>query len=513
MKDRKDRKEKKDRRMKKDKKRESLRAAQDPDLINEDETSTKRKRTRKKVNREISTIAYFFVILFVGLLGYLTKFIIVDSPKVINNTYNKRQELLENSVQRGMILGSKGEVLAKSVYDDDDNMTRVYPYDSLFSHTVGRYLKTKTGLENSTTFTLLTSSINPIEKVFNDISGERSKGNNVVTTLDVDLQKVASDALGSNKGAVVVMEPSTGKILAMVSKPTYNPNTVDKKWESLIADTNNESALVNRATQSTYPPGSVYKILTALGYMRQFPDEYKNFTYTCNGKYRIGDDVVKCAGGTHHGEVDLEEAFAKSCNGAFATMLSKMDVNEFKKTNEQLLFNTEFNLDLSVRSSSFTLKSSDSSSLEARTAIGQGNTTTSPMHMAMIASAIANGGTLMKPYMIDRVENYQGHVVSTTTPKSYATLMSGNEAQILTSMMEEVVTKGTATALKTSKYTVAGKTGTAETAGAEPYSWFVGFSSKEANDVVVSVCVEDAGSSSSYAVPIAKKVFAAYYKK
>ncbi|MDO5519654.1 MAG: penicillin-binding transpeptidase domain-containing protein [bacterium] len=509
----KDRKEKKDRRLKKTKKKDVLRAVQEPDLISEDATSTRRKRTRKKVNREILTIAYFFIILFVGVLAYLTKFIIIDSPKVINNTYNKRQELLEDSVQRGMILGSKGEVLAKTVYDDNDNMTRVYPYDSLFSHTVGRYLKTKTGLESSTTFTLLTSSINPIEKVFNDISGERSKGDNVVTTLDVDLQKVASDALGSNKGAVVVMEPSTGKILAMVSKPTYNPNTVEKKWESLIADSNNESSLVNRATQSTYPPGSVYKILTALGYMRQFPNDYEKFTYTCNGKYRIGDDVVKCAGGTHHGEVDMEKAFAKSCNGAFATMLSKMDINEFRKTNEQLMFNTEFDLDFSVRTPSFTLKASDSKSLEARTAIGQGDTTTSPMHMAMITAAIANGGTLMKPYMVDHVENYQGHVVNTTAQKAYATLMSGSEAESLTSMMEQVVKKGTATSLKTSKYTVAGKTGTAETAGAEPYSWFVGFSNKEKNDIVVSVCVEDAGSSSSYAVPIAKKIFAQYYKK
>lgn len=476
------------------------------------ETVPKKKRTRRRVNREISVIAYVFVILFVGLIGYIARFILVDSEDVINSSYNKRQNMLEQTVQRGMILGSNGEVLAKTVYDKHGNMSRVYPYDSLFAHTVGRYLKTKTGLENNMTFKLLTSSSNPIEKIFNDIKGERNIGDNVVTTLDVNLQKVASEALGSKKGAVVVMEPSTGKILAMVSKPSYNPNTVDENWEKLIASDNDDSALMNRATQSTYPPGSVYKIITALGYMRQHPSDYEEFSYTCEGQYKIGDDVVKCAGGTKHGTVNLEEAFAKSCNGAFASMLSQMDVTQFAKTNKDMLFNSSFDFDFPVRKPSFTLTAKDSASLQARTAIGQGNTTTNPMHMAMVVSAIANNGTLMKPYMVDRIESADGSTVSKTVPKAYEELMSESEAAVLTKYMESVVTSGTAKSLKTSSYTVAGKTGTAETAGADPYSWFVGFASKDQPDLVVSVCVEDAGSGSSYAVPIAKRIFAAYYK-
>ena len=470
-------------------------------------------RTRRRMNREIGVIAYVFLILFVALIGYVAHFIMVDSEDVINSSYNKRQNLLEQSVKRGMILGSKGEILAKTVYDKNGDMERVYPYDSLFSQTVGRYLKTKTGLENSFTFKLLTPSINPLEKIYNDIRGERSQGDNVVTTLDVNLQQVASNALGSKKGAVVVMEPSTGRILAMVSKPTYNPNTVEQNWESLIEDSGNESRLMNRATQSTYPPGSIYKIVTALAYMRQFPNTYEQFSYTCDGKYTIGDDVVKCASGKKHGVVGLEEAFAKSCNGAFAAMLAEMDVSKFAKTNKDLLFNTAFDLDIAVRTASFTLTSDDSASLQARTAIGQGNTTTSPMHMAMIVSAIANGGKLMKPYMVDSIQNYHGETVNKYLPESYKTLMSESEAKTLTKYMEEVVTSGTGTKLKTSRYTVAGKTGTAEITNANPYSWFVGFSSDEHPDIVVSVCVENAGSGSEYAVPIAKKIFSAYYKK
>ena len=211
-------------------------------------------RKRKRVNREISLITYIFVGLFVLLIGNYVRFMFVESGDVINSSYNKRQELLAETIERGMILGSKGEVLAKSEYDKDGNMTRVYPYKSLFAHTVGRFLKTKTGLENTMSFPLLTSSINPLEKAWNDIAGERSPGDNVVTTLDVDLQKVASDALGSKQGVVVVMEPSTGKILAMVSKPDYDPNKVEENWDKLTSMSGDESALLNRATQGMYSP-------------------------------------------------------------------------------------------------------------------------------------------------------------------------------------------------------------------------------------------------------------------
>ena len=144
--------------------------------------------------------------------------------------------------------------------------------------------------------------------------------------------------------------------------------------------------------------------------------------------------------------------------------------------------------------------------------MGQGNTTTSPMHYAMIVSAIANGGTLMKPYMVDRIENYHGSVVEKNFPSKYATLMTLSEATVLTELMEEVVSSGTATKLSSKKYTAAGKTGTAQTGRENPTAWFVGFASSEQPDIVVSIVLEDAGSASDYAVPIAKKIFDAYYK-
>ncbi len=476
-------------------------------------TPMKNKATKKKRNRELLVVTYAFVFMVVGMIAYIIRFELVDSKQVINNSYNKRANLLEETIQRGMILGSGGEILAKSEEDSAGNMVRVYPYGSLFSHTVGRYEKSKTGLENSMSFTLLTSSINGLEKAWNGLNGQKSKGDNIKTTLDVNLTEVVNDALGNYKGAVVVMEPSTGRILSMVSKPDYNPNTVSKDWDKIISLEDKDSVLINRATQSTYPPGSIFKIITTLAYIRDHAD-YESFSYDCHGRFQTDRKDVECYKGKRHGKLDLNSAFAKSCNGAFAKMLSETSYDTFMSTAKQLLFNTSFDkLSIPVKGSKVTYNKTDDLWMTAQTAIGQGETTTNPMHMAMIVSAIANDGKLMNPYMVDEVLNADQETIKTFLPSTYTTLMTSKEAEILSGLMESVVTSGTATSLKNKKYTVAGKTGTAEKSGEEPYVWFVGYSSTdEKADIAVSVCIEEGGSSTEVAVPIAKKIFKEYYQ-
>lgn len=477
------------------------------------DTQPGNKVSKKKRNRELLVVTYTFLFMFVGLIVYLVRFELVDSKGIINSSYNKRASLLEETIERGMILGNGGEILAKSEYDKNGNMTRVYPYDSLFSSTVGRYEKTKTGLENSMSFTLLTSSNNGLLKAWNELNGSMNAGDNVKTTLDVDLTQAVSDAIGRYRGAAVVLEPSTGRILAMVSKPDYNPNTVAKDWEDIISLDDSESVLINRATQATYPPGSVFKIITALAYMRDHPD-YDKFHYNCDGSFKTNRKEVECYKGKRHGSLNLTSAFSKSCNGAFAQMLSETSYTTFISTAKQLLFNTSFEeLDFSVKTSKVNYKAEDDLWMTAQSAIGQGETTTSPMQMAMIVSAIANGGKLMQPYMVDEIVSADGDVVETSLPKNYATLMTSKEANVLSKMMEQVVNSGTATGLQTKKYDVAGKTGTAEKSGEEPYVWFVGYSSlKGKADIAISVCIEEGSSSTDVAVPIAKKIFNAYYK-
>lgn len=437
----------------------------------------------------------------------------VNRMNTINNAYNPRQDLLAERFVRGKIYARGGEVLAETVTDSQGVETRKYPYNELFSHVVGRFHKGKTGIELSENFTLLSSNTNIFSQAYTHIEGEKVLADNIVTTLDVNLQKIAYDALGNYKGAVVVTEPSTGKILAMVSKPSYNPNTVIDNWDSLTEDANNNSTLLNRATQGLYAPGSTFKIVTLLEYLREHKD-YNKFSYDCNGHQEFGSDIrINCYGGTHHGKLDLKHALAKSCNSAFSYMGSILDLKSYRKTADGILFNQPIPGFQVYNTSRFVLNENSDKEEVVQTAMGQGKTQMTPYHNALLISAIANGGTLMKPYVVDRVETSTGNVVRSTKQKEYKKLMSEEESAILTDYMTEVVKSGTGTGLKNSSYQVAGKTGSAEydSTGAS-HAWFIGFAPANEPKIAVSVLVEGAGTGSAYAVPIAKKIFDAYLK-
>lgn len=465
------------------------------------------------MNREIVLIAYLFAGLFLCMGLYFTYFLSIKSENVVNSTYNaKRQDLLANRVDRGPILAKNGEVLAKSEIDSEGNTTRVYPYDNLFVHVVGRFENGKTGLELTENFNLLTSNTNPILKIMNELSGKKNPGDAIATTLDVNLQKVAYDALGSHKGAIVVLEPSTGKILAMVSKPDYNPNTILSNWDSLVEDSDNNSTLLNRATQGLYPPGSTFKILTALEYMRESKD-YKKYSYSCVGTEQFGDITINCYNGAIHGEEDLEEAFIHSCNTFFATIGTKLNPASFQQLCESMSFNKELPLKMVYNPSSFVLNKKSDTMERVQTAIGQGKTQITPFHNALIAASIANGGVLMKPYLVDHIENENGDIIKKIVPQVYDTWLTTKEAELLKNYMAGVVEKGTATSLKTSAYQAAGKTGSAEyDSNKSSHAWFVGFAPSDQPQLAVSIIVEGAGTGGAYAVPIAKKIFDAYLK-
>lgn len=466
-----------------------------------------------RTNRDIMRITYIFVGLFVLLLGYFSYFIAMDSDEVINNSYNQRQDLLAKQVTRGNIMSANGEILAQTITDGEGKETRVYPFGSMFVHVVGRFSKGRTGIEASDNFHLLTSNVNPVRMILNELSGKKNVGDNVVTTLDTDIQETAYNALGSNKGAVVVLEPSTGKILAMVSKPDYDPNKIDELWDEMVDKDNNSSALINRATQGLYPPGSTFKILTALEYIRENPD-YEKYSYTCDGKITIDDITINCYNNKKHGKEDLKKSFAKSCNSSFANLGTTLNLASFHKLCETFLFNTALPTNLVYNQSSFVLNSDSPKKEIPQTAIGQGKTQITPLHNALITAAVANGGVLMKPYVVDHIESAGGKTIKKYLPEIYGTLMTPSESQILTSFMTTVVEDGTASALKGKSYTVAGKTGSAEYREGKPaHAWFVGFAPAEDPQIAVSIVVESVGTGSDYAVPIASKIFDTYFKK
>ena len=465
-----------------------------------------------KSNKVILAVTYLGAALFLGLAGYMGYFLQVQRETVINNSYNARLDSFANRVVRGRILAADGTVLAENRTDGEGNETRIYPFGTVFDHVVGYSSNGKTGIESLANFYLLTSHVNLAEQVVNELGGTKSQGDDVYTTLDPELQQAAWAALGDRRGAVIAMEPDTGKILAMVSKPGYDPNTLAQDWEVLNADGGGQSPLLNRAAQGLYPPGSTFKIVTALEYMREHPQDYKDYRFDCSGTYVNGDYTIRCYHGESHGSQDFVQAFANSCNGAFASLGLELNLASLKATAEELLFNRELPLTgFPYKESSFVMEPGAGAWEILQTSMGQGRTEMTPLHNALLTAAIANGGTLMKPYLLDRVVSAGEEEVKKFMPEAWGSLMTAQEAADLTELMEAVVTVGTASALRTDAYQAAAKTGSAEfETGRETHAWFTGFAPAQDPKLVVTVLVEEAGTGGRAAAPIARQLFDIY---
>lgn len=468
---------------------------------------------KKRADRTILALTYAVAALFFGMAGYFGWFLQFERETVIGNSYNARLDRFSDRILRGKILSRDKEVLAETKTASDGTEFRFYPYDYLFLHAVGYFAGAgKTGVESQANVYLLSSHVNLVEKMVHELRGQKNVGDNVVTTLDVTLQKAASDALGSYRGAVLVMEPKTGKLLAMVSQPNLNANQVDERWEELVSPENSKAQLLNRATQGLYPPGSTFKILTALEYIRENPETWESYRFSCDGVYESGDYRIQCYHGNAHGEQNLIQAFANSCNGAFAELGLLIDPTRFRALADQFLFNQPLPVSFSSKQSSFPLDAVAGDWEKLQTAIGQGKTQMTPFHNLLLVSAIANGGTLMKPYLLDRVENAGGQTMKKFSPAEACTLMTEQEAEALTHMLRQVVEIGTGSAVRTEAYSVAGKTGSAEfESGKETHAWFVGFAPAEQPEIAVCVLAEEAGSGGQVAAPIARAVMDAYF--
>lgn len=446
------------------------------------------------------------------MMTYTCHYAITHQQELINNSYNGRQEIFAAQNTRGSIFAAGGQVLAETQTDADGNERRVYPYDNLFAHAVGYATNGRFGVEAAANYYLINSNARLSDKVASDVAGSKYPGDSVVTTLDVGLQEVAAKSLGVYKGAIIVSEPSTGRILAMVSKPDFNPNEIDTLWDGLIQD-KESTVLLNRVTQGLYPPGSTFKIVTALEYIRENPDSYGQYSYQCNGRYSSGQDTINCYHGSVHGHEDFTRSFAKSCNASFANIGMTLDRTRWGQTLDGLLFNQELPVSFAYNKSKLVVNADTSDSDILQASIGQGTTQITPLHLNMITCAIANGGTVMKPYLVDHVKNNEGTVIKQFSPDSYKELLTQTEAAVLTELMTAVVESGTGTKLAGLTYTAAGKTGSAEfnNVKTDSHAWFTGFAPAQEPEVCVTIIIEGAGSGGDYAVPIAKRIFDEYF--
>ncbi len=475
-------------------------------------TSSYGDEVKKKSNREIWFTGIFFSVLFLVMMGFYVRFVVVDGQDMINSSYNSRQKMLTAKNSRGIIYSADMEKLAETVTDEEGKEYRNYPYENLFAHVVGFSTKGKTGIEAQANSYLINSNIPLSDKINNEIDGVKNPGDNVYTSLRTDLQKIASKSLGVSKGAVIVSNVKTGEILAMVSKPDFNPCTIVEDWDKYVED-ESSTVLLNRATQGIYPPGSTFKIITSLAYLREHNGNYEDYSYNCKGSFKYGDSKITCYHGNVHNEVDMIKSFAKSCNCSYANIGINVDREIYRQTIESLGFNQSLPVDFNYNKSKLKVDESVSGEDMIQISFGQGSVQMTPLHLHLITNAIANGGTPMKPQLINKVETATGELVKEFKSQPYQAFMTEQEAEILKMLMAEVVQQGTAKKLKGLEYTAAGKTGSAEynMVKEDSHAWFTGFAPVEDPEISVTIIVERIGSGGDYAVPIAKRLFDAYF--
>jgi len=404
----------------------------------------------------------------------------------------------ESHIKRGDIVDRHGTVLAGSV-PVENGYAREYPLGSAAAHIVG-YNSSKygaAGIEKSMAKILLgLEGQNQLNALSDRILGHPGIGNNVSLTIDAGLQQKVTSLLAGQKGAVVVLDPSTGEVLAMASYPDYDPAQVANYMNRP------DSPMLNRATQGAYPPGSVFKIVTAAALRAGLPERVGD-TINCTGQIEVSgftlhDNAV-------HGNVDLREAFAKSCNVAFARYGLAVGAQQFVRQAKSFGIGKSYDFSLPLYIGNITVADKINGPNLASSAIGQGEVLISPLQAALLAAAVANDGVIMKPYIVSGYSGAESGQ-SRTQPQEWLKAMDSLVAAALNEDMVFVVRQGTGKAAALPGITVAGKTGSAENPHGRSHAWFVGFAPAQEPRVAVAVLLENAGSGGAVAAPLAREV-------
>lgn len=484
------------------------------------------------MNKPIRTMAIVCMALFLALLVNSTYLQYLQADELNSRNDNKRVRDAEFSRDRGAILVNGKPVAESRPVDDQFKFQRVYPQAKKFAHLTGYYSYTYGRNAVELTHNDILSGSDPrlfVNRVVDMFGNTQPEGGDVSLTIVPSAQRAAYQGLRQLggpgiKGAVVALDPSTGAIQAMVSSPTYNPNRLashnlgrtTEAWKALNA--NQDRPMMNRSMQEIYPPGSTFKLVTAAAALSS--GQYTPESMVPGGAeldLPLTDTTLPNESGGDCGgdRVTLTQALRVSCNVAFGWLGMEVGSDALREQAQKFGFGDHYLDDLNGQAISRFPEDPDEPQT-ALSAIGQFEVAATPLQMAMVTAGIANGGTVMKPYLVDEVRSPDLEVLDKAGPEPYRRAVSSSVARDLTQMMIEVVDSGTGATAQIPGIKVAGKTGTAQTSvDRNPYAWFVSFAPADNPEVAVAVLIEDAGvardaiSGSGLAAPIAVRVMRA----
>lgn len=451
-------------------------------LKEEDDKHILKKST---MNKRLIYVLMLFIAMFLFIVLYLVYFQLFRAQTLADNNHNKRNWVNENEIKRGNIYDRNGKVLVYNEKDESGNRIRVYN-DGIINSAFTGYNSVqygKSGLEKTYNNELLNVSDQPTSKI-RDMVEKTGVGNNLNLTIDQTIQEIAYNSLGDHIGSIVVMDPRNGEVLAMVSKPSYDPNTLDQDWNTLIQ--NNDAPLLNRSSQGAYRPASTMKIVSSDVILRSGI----NTNYYDSGTVKIQNYDIKNYGDYSYGNVNLRTALMNSLNTYFAAKVDEIGKKPYKEVAEKYMFNKNYKFDIEKINAKIPFDDLNQVDM-AMTGFGYGKTRVTPLHMAMIASTIANEGKMMQPRLVRNVVNKDGKIIKESKSEVLSDVTSSDIANTIRDYMVDVVNYGTANKAYLQSVQIAGKSGTVDKKGGGVDVWFVGFAPAYDPKLAFAIVVED----------------------
>ncbi|NED08426.1 penicillin-binding protein 2 [Streptomyces sp. SID6648] len=479
------------------------------------------------MNKPLRRIAIFCGILVLALLIRDNWLQYVRADELNSHKYNRRVEIERYAHERGdIIVDGKAITGSAETEDSDFKYKRVWKNGPLWAPVTGYSSQAfdSSQLENLEDG-ILTGNDDQLffDRTLSMFTGEKKRGGNIVTTLNGDAQKAAFEGLGDKKGAVVALDPKSGAILALASTPSYDPSVFagnsmkdSDNRQKLLKD--KDKPMLNRALRETYPPGSTFKVVTAAAALENglYDDIDAKTNSPLPWTLPQSTTELKNEGSIPCKDASLREALRWSCNTVFGKMSDDLGNRKMIEQTDKFGFNKEVFTPVRADASIYP---EDNKPQNAMAGIGQASNRTTPLQMAMVASAIANDGKLMQPYMVAERQAPNLDPVYTAEPEELSRALSGENAQKVQQMMETVVKDGTGTNAQIPGVTVGGKTGTAQHGlnnSEKPYAWFISYAKTDnGSPVAVAVVVEDGNanrddiSGGGLAAPIARDVMKA----